>query len=67
MNEKQRQLDKEEAVLVALQHDMALIRRGLEIHGLKKNGLTQLISKSISYDELWHDALVNLKRKFSVQ
>lgn len=64
MTEEQRQNAKEEAVLLALQHDMALIRRDLEIHGMKKDGTTEFISKSTDYDTLWEDALQALKEKF---
>ena len=60
MKEEERQSDKEKAVLLALQHNMALIRRELEIHGMKKDGSTLLISKSDSYDNLWKDALSEL-------
>lgn len=56
------QEDKEKAVLLALQNNMALIRRGLEVYGMKKNGSTILISKSQNYDTLWNDALVNLQK-----
>lgn len=61
MSEKSRQNAKEQAVLLALQNDMALIRRELEIHGMKKDGSTVFISKSDSYDDLWQDALDALK------
>ncbi len=64
ITEEQRQSAKEEAVLLALQHDMALIRRDLEIHGMKKDGTTEFISKSTDYDMLWEDALQALKEKF---
>ena len=64
MTEEQRQKDKEDAVLLALRKDMALIRRDLEIHGLKKDGSTIFISKSSDYDFLWHDALNKLQAKF---
>ena len=63
MNEEQRQNAKEGAVLLALQHDMALIRRDLEILGMKKDGSTLFISKSEDYDLLWGDALAALKAK----
>lgn len=56
-NEEKRQNDKEQAVLLALKKDMALIRRGLEIYGMKKDGSLAFISKSESYDNLWSDAL----------
>ena len=59
--ESKRQKDKEVAVLLALQNDMALIRRGLEIWGMKKDGLTVFISKSSDYDHLWGDSLQALK------
>ncbi len=64
MTEEQRQNAKEEAVLLALRHDMALIRRDLEIHGMKKDGTTEFISKSMDYETLWEDALQALKEKF---
>jgi len=64
MTEEQRQRAKEEAVLLALQNDMALIRRNLEIHGMKKDGTTEFISKSTDYDEMWEDALVALRSRF---
>lgn len=64
MTEEQRQKAKEDAVLLALQNDMALIRRDLEIYGMKKDGSTILISKSEDYDHLWEDALTALKEKF---
>lgn len=64
MTEEQRQSAKEEAVLLALQHDMALIRRDLEIYGMKKDGTTEFISKSTDYNMLWEDALQALKEKF---
>ena len=63
-SEEERQSTKEEAVLLALQHDMALIRRDLEIYGMKKDGSTIFISKSENYDGLWEDALHALKKKF---
>ena len=64
MTEEQRQQAKEEAVLLALQNDMALIRRDLEIHGMKKDGTTEFISKSADYDNLWQEALMALKERF---
>ena len=64
MNEKTRQKAKEEAVLIALQNDMALIRRDLDIYGMKKDGSTEFISKSNDYDNLWEDALSTLKMRF---
>lgn len=36
---------------------MALIRRDLEIYGMKKDGSLTFISKSNNYDDLWNDAL----------
>lgn len=64
MDEAKRQSDKEEAVLLALQYDVALIRRGLEIHSLHKDGSTTLISKSNNYEQLWTDALAELKERY---
>lgn len=64
MTEEQRQKAKEEAVLLALQNDLALIRRDLEVWGMKKDGSTISISKSENYDHLWEDALAALKKKF---
>jgi hypothetical protein len=40
MTEQARQEAKEQAVLLALQNNMALIRRSLEIHGMKMDGTT---------------------------
>lgn len=62
MNEEQRQDAKEKAVLLALQKDMALIRRDLEIWGMKKDGSTIFLSKSIDYDNLWQDILEVLSK-----
>jgi len=62
MTEEQRQKDKEKAVLLALQKDMALIRQDLEIWGMKKDGSRVFISKSENYDNLWGDALEILKK-----
>ncbi|MEK7514810.1 MAG: hypothetical protein AAB608_00300 [Patescibacteria group bacterium] len=62
MTEEQRQKDKEEAVLLALQKDMALIRQDLEIWGMKKDGSRIFISRSKDYDQLWADALGALMR-----
>ncbi len=61
--EKERQIAKEDAVLLALQKNMALIRRDLEIHGMKKDGSTILISRSKNYDMLWQDALKSLRER----
>lgn len=66
MTEEQRQKAKEEAVLLALQNDRALVRRDLEIYGMKKDGSTEFISKSTDYDTLWEDALRSLKEKFGM-
>ncbi len=63
MTEEQRQKAKEKAVLLALQDDMALIRRDLEIWGMKKDGSTVLLSKSVDYDHLWEDVLNILQKK----
>ena len=63
VSEKKRQSEKEKAVLLALKKDMALIRRGLEIHGMKKDGSTKRICKSKNYEELWTDALKKLRKK----
>lgn len=62
MTEEQRQSDKEAAVLLALQNDMALIRKGLEILGMKKDGSKVFICKSTDYNKLWEDALNALKK-----
>ena len=52
VTEKQRQKDKEKAVLFALQQGMALIRRDREIHGMNVDGTTVFLSRSKSYDEM---------------
>ncbi|MBI2797677.1 hypothetical protein HYX70_00050 [Candidatus Saccharibacteria bacterium] len=63
ITEKQRQDDKEKAILLALQQDMALMRRDLDMYGMRKDGSTVLICKSTDYDELWSDALETLKNQ----
>jgi hypothetical protein len=65
MGEEDRQKAKEVAVLLALQNDRALIRRDLEIHALLKDGRTEFVSKSDSYESLWQDALAALSGKYS--
>ena len=60
--EEQKQIDKEKAVLLALQKDMALIRRDLKVVGMKKDGSFIEISESKNYDDLWKDALNNLSK-----
>ena len=62
-SENQRQSDKEKAVLKALNKDMALIRRELEVYGMKKDGSTVFISRSDLYENLWHDTLKALEEK----
>tara|TARA_Y100000310_G_C20213078_1_gene592245 strand:- start:371 stop:571 length:201 start_codon:yes stop_codon:yes gene_type:complete len=62
--EKKIQITKEQAVFLALQNDLALIRRGLEIHGMKKNGETIFISKSKNHQLLWQKSLHALKKMF---
>ncbi len=64
MTEEQRQKAKEEAVLLALQNDMALIRRDLEIWGMKKDGSTVFFSRSVDYDDMWGDALAVLGKRY---
>ncbi len=65
MDDQKRQLVKEEAVLLALKNGTALIRRELEVYGIKIDGTTEFISRSNSYDSLWEDALMALRKKFS--
>jgi hypothetical protein len=64
MSEKEKQLVKEQAVLLALQHGQALIRRELKIHAMNKDGSTEFISKSEDHDNLWQDALTSLQKKY---
>lgn len=47
--------------MLALQKDIALIRKDLEIWGMKKDGTQIFISRSESYERLWQKALVALK------
>ena len=61
--EQERQAAKEQALLIALKKNMALMRRELEIHALKKDGSTILISKSKDYEHLWQDALKALRKR----
>lgn len=64
MDELKRQEAKEKAVKLALIHGMALIRRDLDIYGIKKDGNTELISKSNDYDTLWANAFAALLKRF---
>ncbi len=64
-SEEERQSSKEQAVLLALQHNQALIRRNLEIYAMNKSGSTEFISKSKNYDNLWRDALIILQKNYS--
>ena len=64
MTEESRQKAKEAAVLLALQNDMALIRRNLAVWGIKKDGSTEFVSESDDYENLWEDALTKLRKKF---
>ena len=64
-SEEEKQSAKEKAVLLALQHNQALIRRNLEIHAINKDGSTEFISKSKNYDNLWQNALIALQKKYS--
>ena len=57
MKEKKRQENKEKAVFLALQKDVALIRRGLRVYGMKKDGSTFLIIEGKNYEGLWQEAL----------
>ena len=66
-SEKERQSAKEEAVLLALHNDMALIRRDLKIYGMKKDGSTVFISESKEYEKLWQEALQALKKNLTLQ
>lgn len=62
--EKERQSEKEEAVLLALRNGMALIRRELKIYGMKVNGSTEFVSESKDYNNIWFDALKALEKRF---
>ena len=64
-SEKDRQLAKEKAVLLALRKGMALIRRNLKVYGMKVDGSTELISESKDYDQIWYDALKALEKRFN--
>lgn len=61
-NDQKRQIAKEKAVLLALQKGMALSRRGLQIHGVRKDGSSKLLSESDNYENLWQDVLKELKK-----
>lgn len=62
-NEATKQRAKERAVLLALRKGRGLIRRGLEIWGLKVDGSEIRVVKSSSYEELWQNAVKILKKK----
>ena len=55
---------KEEAIRLAIENGMALLRRDLEIHGMTADGSTVLIYKGLDYkefDTIWHSALEVLR------
>ena len=63
MSEADRQNDKEIAIQLALSEGMALIRRGLEIHGMRADGSTVYVCTGRDYDSLWSDALSALRKR----
>ena len=64
MSESERQKAKEEAVLLALQNGVALVRRECTVYGMKIDGSTELISRSAAYENLWQDAKDALQNRF---
>lgn len=64
MTEEEKQIAKEKAVLIALKQSMALVRKDLEVYGLRVDGSREFISKSENYDTLWQDALSALESRF---
>ncbi len=63
-SEKKRQTAKEKAVLLTLQHSLALIQRNLKIDGWKKDESLIFISKSKKFELLWPDYLKALQVRF---
>lgn len=56
MSEISIQYEKERAILIALQHNKALIRIGLKVYSMDKGGDKTLISESKDYEKVWYDA-----------
>ena len=56
-----RQEAKERAILLALQHDMALLRDGLVMYGMKKDGSKVKICTGSTYETLWQETLKAVK------
>ncbi len=63
--ETERQMAMERGVLLALRNGMALVRRDLEVHGLRINGVAEFVSKSRDYGDVWQDALDALEKRFT--
>ncbi len=55
-----RQEQKEEATKKAAIRGLALFRRKLTVHTVATSGMTQQLSESDTFDEVWHDALLAL-------
>lgn len=55
--EKERQSQKEEAIIRALKLDKpgALIRDGLEVYILRADGQKQFVTEATNYDRLWYE------------
>ena len=65
IKEDEPQTLKEHAVLLAIRNNMALFDRGLEVHAVKQDGTTIIISRSNHPDKLWEDALRALKKTYN--
>lgn len=65
IQDKHNRPKREKVALEALKQNMALIKRGLEVHGLHANGASELISRSKSKENVWEDALTALKARKS--
>lgn len=63
MSKKSKQPKREAVALEALRQGMALIKRGLEVHGLHPDGSKEVISRSKHKSDVWADALTALTHR----
>lgn len=64
--DKHNQPKREAVAQEALKQNMALVKHGLEVYGLRVNGDRELISRSKSKQYVWEDALSALQKRKEV-
>lgn len=67
IDEKQRQLVKEEAIKKGIQRGVALMREDLKMYGMKADGTKIFVCESKDYDSLWGDTLENIELSIPIE